>query len=176
MPVRSRRYPQTRMANTPSLDIVSRVDFAEIDNAVNNAKKAVAARFDFKAAKCEIDVDEKEKKLKLVTEAGKMTALIEIFTTAAAKRGISMKAFEFGDILPGLAGASKCEAKIKAGLEQEMAKKIVKLIKESGLKVQTSITGEEIRLTGKKIDDLRAVMTMLQKSDLEVPLQFVNMK
>ncbi len=164
------------MANTPSLDIVSRVDFAEIDNAVNNAKKALADRFDFKNTKSEIEVDRKEKKLKLFTDAGKMNALIEIFTTAAVKRGIPMKAFEFGDILPGLGGASKCEAKIKAGLEQDTAKKIVKLIKETGIKVQASITGEEIRMTGKKIDDLRAVMAILQKADVEVPLQFVNMK
>lgn len=164
------------MAATPSLDIVSRVDFAEIDNAINNAKKSIAARFDFKNARAELEVDRKEKLLKLLTEEGKMNALIEIFTTAAAKRGIAMKAFEFGEILPGAAGGQKCEAKIKAGLEQEMAKKIVKIIKDMGLKVQASIQGEEIRLTGKQIDDLRTVMTNLQKMDLEVPLQFVNMK
>jgi hypothetical protein len=79
-------------------------------------------------------------------------------------------------VLPGAAGGVKCEVKIKAGLEQDMAKKLVKLIKETGLKVQASIQGEEIRLSGKQIDDLRTVMTMLGKADLEVPVQFVNMK
>jgi uncharacterized protein YajQ (UPF0234 family) len=164
------------MPPTPSLDIVSRVDFAEIDNAVNNAKKALAARFDFKNARAEIEIDRKEKLMKLFTEEGKMVALIEIVTTAAVKRGIAMKAFDFGEVLPGAAGGVKCEAKIRSGLEQEMAKKIVKMIKDTGLKVQASIQGEEIRLTGKQIDDLRAVMAMLQKADMEVPLQFVNMK
>lgn len=164
------------MPPTPSLDIVSRLDFAELDNAINNAKKAIAQRFDFKNARVEIEVDPKEKTLKLFTESGKMTALMEIVTTAAVKRGISPKAISYGDIEQGAAGGVKCVAKLRAGLEQEMAKKIVKLIKDTGLKVQASIQGEEIRLSGKQIDDLRAVMTMLQKTELEVPLQFVNMK
>ncbi|MFN9993312.1 MAG: YajQ family cyclic di-GMP-binding protein [Phycisphaerales bacterium] len=164
------------MASTPSLDIVSRVDFAEFDNAINNAKKMIAARFDFKNARVEIELDRKEKKLKLFTEEGKMNALIEIVTTSAVKRGISPKALDFGEIEQGAAGGVKCVAKVRAGLEQEMAKKIVKMIKDTGLKVQASIQGEEIRLSGKQIDDLRSVMAMLTKAELEVPLQFVNMK
>jgi uncharacterized protein YajQ (UPF0234 family) len=164
------------MPPTPSLDIVSRVDFAELDNAVNNAKKAITQRFDFKNSRAEITVDRKEKKLLLLTEDGKMEAVKDIFLTAAVKRGMSVKAFTFDETLPGAAGAVKCEAKIHAGLEQEMAKKIVKMIRDTGLKVQASIQGEEIRLSGKQIDDLRTVMAMLSKSELEVPLQFVNMK
>lgn len=164
------------MADMHSLDIVSRVDFAELDNAINNAKKMVATRFDFKNVAVEMNVDKKEKKLHLVTPDGKMNALKEMFSTSAVKRGFSIKAFDFGQTLPGPAGNVKCEVKIRAGLEQEMAKKIVKMIKDTGLKVQASIQGEEIRLSGKQIDDLRAVMTMLGKAELEVPLQFVNMK
>jgi len=164
------------MADLHSLDIVSRVDFSEIDNAINNTKKAVATRFDFKNALIEITVDKKEKKIHLIAPDGKMNALKEMFNSAAVKRGISVKAFEWGETLPGASANLKCEAKIKAGLEQEYAKKIVKMIKETGLKVQTSIQGEEIRLSGKQIDDLRTVMTMLQKAELEVPVQFLNMK
>lgn len=164
------------MAGMHSLDIVSRIDFAELDNAVNNTKKAVSVRFDFKNVRVEITADKKEKKLSLATEDGKMNALKEMFTSAAVKRGISMKALDWGETLPGPSGGVKCEAKIRNGLEQEMAKRIVKLVKESGYKVQASIQGEEVRLSGKQIDDLRAVMGLLQKSDLEVPLQFINMK
>lgn len=164
------------MADLHSLDIVSRVDFAELDNALNNTRKMVATRFDFKNVNVELTVDKKEKKLHLVTADGKMNALKEMFSSAVVKRGFSVKAFEFGDTLPGAAGGVKCEVKIKAGLEQDMAKKVVKMVKETGLKVQASIQGEEIRLSGKQIDDLRTVMTMLGKAELEVPLQFVNMK
>lgn len=164
------------MADLHTLDIVSRVDFAELDNAINNTRKVVATRFDFKNVNVEMTIDKKEKKLNLVTADGKMNAVKEMFSSAAVKRGFSIKAFEFGDTQPGAAGGVKCEVKIRAGLEQDMAKKIVKLIKETGLKVQASIQGEEIRLSGKQIDDLRTVMTMLGKADLEVPVQFVNMK
>lgn len=164
------------MADMHSLDIVSRVDFAEIDNAINNTKKAVVTRFDFKNAHVEINVDKKEKKLNLVAPDGKMAALREMFGTAAAKRGLSAMAFTWGETLPTSAGAVKCEAKIRSGLEQETSKKIVRMIKDTGLKVQASIQGEEIRLSGKQIDDLRTVMTMLQKADLDVALQYVNMK
>ena len=164
------------MADMHSLDIVSRVDFAELDNAINNTKKAISVRFDFKNVRSEITVDKKEKKLALSTDDGKMNALKEMFSSAAVKRGISVKVFEWGETLPGASGGVKCEAKIRSGLEQDFAKKIVRMVKESGLKVQASIQGEEIRLSGKQIDDLRSVMTMLQKSDLEVPVQFMNMK
>jgi hypothetical protein len=164
------------MASTPSLDIVSRVDFAEIDNAVNNTHKAVAQRFDYRGVKVEITIDQKEKKLVMLADGGKLKGAIDMFLHAAAKRNISMKAFDFGEVGPGPAGRERVEAKIRAGLEQEFAKKIVKMIKETGLKVQASIQGDEIRLSGKSIDDLRSVMAMLQKADLEAPLQFVNMK
>ena len=161
---------------SPSIDIVSRVDFAEIDNAVNNTHKAVAQRFDYRGVKTEIKVDVKEKKIHFVADEGKLSGLIDMFLHSAAKRSISMKAFDMQETLPGPAGAQKCDAKIRSGLEQDFAKKVVKLIKETGLKVQASIQGDEIRLSGKQIDDLRTVMAMLQKADLEAPLQFVNMK
>lgn len=164
------------MADLHTLDVVSRIDFAELDNALNNAKKVLATRFDFKGVKAEITIDKKEKKLNLYTADGKMTALKEIFSNAAVKRGISVRAFSWGEVLPGADAGMKCEAKIRSGLEQDMAKKIVKIVKESGLKVQTSIQGEEVRLSAKQIDDLRTVMASLTEADLEVPLQYVNMK
>lgn len=164
------------MADMHSLDIVSRIEFAELDNAINNTKKMIATRFDFRNCRAEMTVDKKEKKLHLTTEDGKMNALKEMFLSAVVKRGISVKVFDWAEPLPGSAAGVKTEAKIRSGLEQDFAKKIVKMIKETGLKVQASIQGEEIRLTGKQIDDLRSVMTMLQKADLDAPLQFMNMK
>ena len=94
----------------------------------------------------------------------------------AHKRGLALKAFVWGEPEPGLAGKLKREVKIQDGIEQEKAKSIVKLIKESGLKVQASIQGDEVRVNGKQIDDLQSVMRMLEASNLDLPLQFANLK
>ncbi len=160
-----------------SFDIVSRFDFAELDNAINNTLKAVAARFDFRGSPVEITVEKKDKKIKLsADDPGKMKGLRDMFESAAHRRGLDIKAFAWGEVEPGLAGRSKCEAKIADGIEQEIAKTIVRLIKDSKLKVQASIQGDELRVNGKKIDDLQSVIHLLNSSDLKIPLQFVNMK
>jgi len=161
----------------PSLDIVSRVNFSELDNAINNTKKAIAQRFDFRGATADMDVDRKEKKMKVVADDGtKLKGIREMFEHAAFKRGITSTTFEWAEHEPTIAGKLKCEVKIKDGLEQDLAKSIVKIIKDSKLKVQPSIQGEEVRVTGKQIDDLQAVMKLLNGSGLGVPLQYVNMK
>jgi uncharacterized protein YajQ (UPF0234 family) len=161
----------------PSFDIVSRFNFAELDNAINNTRKAIAARFDFRGATAEIEVDRKEKKMKVVADdATKMRGIKEMFITAAMRRGLDAKAFDWGETEDGLAGKVKAAVKIRDGIEQDTAKQIVKMIKESKLKVQASIQGEELRVNGKQIDDLQAVMKLLNAAELPVPLQFVNMK
>ncbi len=161
----------------PSFDIVSRVNFAELDNALNNTLKAVANRFDFRGATAEITVDRKEKKLKLVADDNmKMNGLREMFEQAAVKRGIALKTFDFGETEPTLAGKLKCEAKIMDGIEQEKAKEISRLIKDSKIKVQPSIQGDELRVSGKQIDDLQATMKFLDGAGLGIPLQYVNLK
>lgn len=161
----------------PSFDIVSRFNFAELDNAINNTKKAVAARFDFKGSPIEITVDPKEKTLKFVAEDGtKMKGLREMFHSAAVRRGLEGRAFDWGETEPTIAGKLKCSAKIVDGIEQEKAKSMVKIIKESKMKVQASIQGDELRVSGKQIDDLQAVMKLLNGSELGIPLQYVNMK
>jgi hypothetical protein len=161
----------------PSFDIVSRMNYPELDNALNNTKKAVAQRFDFRGATAEIAVDQKEKTLKfLADDATKLRGLIEMFQSAVIKRGISLKSFEMPEFEAALGGKMKCVAKIKDGLEQEKAKEISRIIKDSKLKVQPSIQGDELRVTGKQIDDLQAVMKMLTAAEIGVPLQYVNMK
>ncbi len=161
----------------PSYDIVSRVNFAELDNALGNTHKAIANRFDFRGATAELTLDKKEKKLKIVADdSGKLKGIREMFETAAVKRGISLKTFTWGETEHALAGKAKCEVKINDGIEQDKAKEIVKLIKGSGLKVQASIQEDELRVQGKKIDDLQAIMRMLDAANLGVPLQYVNLK
>ncbi len=162
--------------STPSLDIVSRVDFAELDNAVNNLKKAMSTRFDFKGSQWTIEVDKKEKKIKIVAEDGtKHRGIQEEFLKAAMRRGIDAKAMVWGETEPGLAGNLKRTIEIKSGLDQDTAKQIVKLIKDSKLKVTASIQGEEVRVSGKQIDDLQTIMKVLP-GQIAVPLQFVNFK
>ncbi|MGD9690484.1 MAG: YajQ family cyclic di-GMP-binding protein [Phycisphaerales bacterium] len=163
----------------PSMDIVSRFNFSELDNAINNTQKAVAQRFDFRGAHVELSVDRKEKKVKLVADdATKMKGLRDMFESAAHRRGIDLKAFAWSPPEPGAAGRLKCEAKIADGVEPEIAKKVVKLIKDSKLKVQASIQGDELRVSGKQIDDLQAVMKLVDGAagGLGVPFQYVNMK
>jgi uncharacterized protein YajQ (UPF0234 family) len=161
----------------PSFDVVSRMNFAELENALNNTRKAIAARFDFRGATAELTLDTKEKKLKILADDGtKHKGIREMFESAANKRGIALKSFQWGEPEAGAAGKLKREVKIVDGIEQEKAKSMVKLIKESKLKVQASIQGEELRVTGKQIDDLQAVMKMLDGAGLDVPLQYVNMK
>lgn len=164
----------------PSLDIVSKIDFAELDNAINNTKKAIAARFDFRNSPVEITVDKKEKNIHIhAADGGKLEAVKDIFESALIRRGLHTKSFEFKDPEParhGATGAMKRDVKLKEGLTPELAKEIAKLVKESKIKVQASIQGDEVRLTGKQIDDLRAVMALLNAADLAQPLQYVNMK
>ncbi|MCA3005580.1 MAG: YajQ family cyclic di-GMP-binding protein [Planctomycetaceae bacterium] len=161
----------------PSFDIVSKTDMAELDNALNNTRKAILQRFDFRGAKYELNLDKKEKKLVMLAEDGtKLEAIREMFKQNAIRRNLSLKCFDFGEVTIAGGGMSKREIKIRDGLEQETAKQITKLIKESALKVQASIQGDEIRVTGKKIDDLQAVIATLNAADLEVALQYVNMK
>lgn len=161
----------------PSFDVVSRFNFPELDNAINNTQKAVATRFDFRGSTTEITVDKKEKRLKFVADDGtKMRGLIDMFQSAAHRRGLDLKAFDWPEPEPTIAGKLKCEPKIRDGIEQETAKSIVRFIKDSKMKVQASIQGEELRVTGKQIDDLQAIMKLLNGAGFGIPLQYVNMK
>jgi len=161
----------------PSLDIVSRVNFAELDNALNNTKKAIAQRFDFRGATADFVLDQKEKTLKITADdEGKLRGIREMFESAVNRRGLPLKTFEWGEVEPALGGKVRWPVKIINGIEQDKAKEIVKMIKETKMKVQCSIQGDELRLSGKQIDDLRAVMKLLDTAGLDTPLQYVNMK
>ncbi|MBI2092621.1 MAG: YajQ family cyclic di-GMP-binding protein [Deltaproteobacteria bacterium] len=161
----------------PSFDIVNKVDMQEIDNAVNNCIKEVATRFDFRNSRTAIELNKKDKVINIVTsDKMKMEALQDMITTHCIRRKVNSKCLEFKDFEPTGQGLLKREVKIKEGIEMEIAHKIVKIIKGLNLKVQASIQDEQVRVSGKKIDDLQAVIQTLNAQDLGIPLQYVNMK
>ncbi|MCL4540090.1 MAG: YajQ family cyclic di-GMP-binding protein [Bacteroidetes bacterium] len=161
----------------PSFDIVNRVDLQEVDNAINNTKKEIATRYDFRGSVAEVNLDKKEKKIHVVAEHEmRMDAVMDMLMTHLIRRKVDPKVLKAKAVEPTSQGHVKREIGIQEGIETEIAKKIVKLIKDQKLKVQAAIQDEQVRVTGKKIDDLQEVIKMLKDEDFGVPLQFVNMK
>ncbi len=161
----------------PSFDIVSKVEVQLLDNAVNVVKKEITNRFDFKNSHVVIDLDKKSYQLQIEADDNmKMGQIIDVLINRAHKQGIAPEAFDLAKEAYPSGKVVKKEVSVRNGLKQEDAKKIVKLIKDSGLKVQGAIQDDLIRVTGKKIDDLQAVIKLLQGADLRIPLQFVNMR
>ncbi|HRE37486.1 MAG TPA: YajQ family cyclic di-GMP-binding protein [Chitinophagaceae bacterium] len=161
----------------PSFDIVSKVDAQALDNAVNVTTKEITNRFDFKGSHVVIDLDKKEFNIKLETEDDmKMRQLIDVLISRAHKQGIAPEAFDTSKQGAQSGKVWRKEVKVRNGLVQEDAKKIVKLIKDSGLKVQASINDDLVRVTGKKIDDLQSVIQLCKTSNMGIPLQYVNMR
>lgn len=161
----------------PSFDIVSKVDAQALDNAVNVTTKEITNRFDFKGSHVVIDLDKKDFNIKLETDDDmKMRQLIDVLISRAHKQGIAPEAFDTSKQGAQSGKVWKKDVKVRNGLVQEDAKKIVKLIKDSGLKVQASINDDLVRVTGKKIDDLQSVIQLCRTSNLGIPLQYVNMR
>lgn len=161
----------------PSFDIVSKVDAQALDNAVNVVTREITNRFDFKGSHIVIDLDKKEFLLKLETDDDmKMKQLLDVLISRAHKQGIAPEAFDASKEGHQSGKFWKKEVKVKNGLAQEDAKKIVKLIKDAGKKVQASINDDLVRVTGKKIDDLQDVIQLCKTSNLGIPLQYVNMR
>lgn len=161
----------------PSFDIVSKVDAQALDNAVNVTTKEITNRFDFKGAHVAINLDKKEFKIQVETEDDmKMQQLVDVLINRAHKQGISPEAFDRSKEGYQSGKLWKKELLVRNGLKQEDAKKIVKLIKDAGLKVQASINDDIVRVTGKKIDDLQEVIQLCKTADLGVPLQYENMR
>lgn len=159
----------------PSFDVVSQVNTQELDNAVNQTMREIGQRYDFRGSKSALTL-EKERIQLVADDDYKARSLIEILRQKMAKRGIDQKAIEEGTVEPGLGGMIKCELKIKQGIPTEIAKQITKGIKELPTKVQAQIQDEQIRVTGKKKDDLQAVIAYLKAGNFDVPLQFINFR
>lgn len=161
----------------PSFDFVSKVDAQALDNAVNVTTKEITNRFDFKNSHVQIELNKKEFTLALETEDEmKMRHLIEVLINRAHKQGISPEAFDQSKACTASGKLVKQEVSVRNGIRQEDAKKIVKLIKDAGLKVQASIIEDSVRVTGKKIDDLQAVIQASKSWNLGIPLQVENMR
>jgi len=159
----------------PSFDTVSEVDKQEIDNAVNQVRKEILQRYDFKGVKTEITLEKDLIKV-LTGDETHMKATQDILMSKAVKRGIDLKSLEIGKTEPAGGQMVRCEIKVIEGIETEKAKKIVVAIKESKLKVQAQIQDNQVRVTGKKRDDLQEVMTLLRAKDFSLALQFKNFR
>ena len=161
----------------PSFDIASQVDLQTLDNAINTAKKEILTRYDFKDSETEIELDKKNFIIRITTaDEMKISNIEDILMTRMVKQNLDVKALDLSKETEASGKTVKKEISVKNGLEKEMAKKITKIIKDSGIKVQAAIMDDIVRVSGKKTDDLQAVIALLRRSNLEVPLQFVNMK
>ena len=160
----------------PSFDIVSNADVQEIDNAVNQAIKEIQQRYDFKGSKSEIKWDKKEEIVILAEDDGKLRNIIEILQTKFAKRGVSLKSLDYGKVEDASGSMKRQVLKIRQGIPADKAKEISKIIKEMKVKVQPQIQDDQIRVTGKKIDDLQAVIQDLKGRDFDINLQYINMR
>lgn len=164
------------MANF-SFEIVSEVDIQEVDNGVNQAKKELAQRYDFKGSKSNIDFKREEKKILLIADDDfKLKALHEILVSRLAKRNISHKSLTYKTAERAFEGTLRQTIEITTGIPQEKAKELNKIIKELGFKVQTQIEGEKIKVSSPKKDDLQAVIAHLRGLDFSLPLNFNNFR
>jgi uncharacterized protein YajQ (UPF0234 family) len=163
------------MSNESSYDIVSKMDMQELNNAIQQAEKEIATRFDFKGSKSSIEL-QKDTLVVVSDDDFKLQNVLDILHSKMAKRGIALKNLEYGKIEPAASSTVKQKISLKQGIDQENAKKINILIRDSKLKVKSQIQGDQIRVTGKNKDDLQAIMALLRKSDIPLDLQFTNLK
>ena len=159
----------------PSFDIVSTVDMQEIDNAVNQTLKEIAQRYDFKGSKSQVTLEKDAIKV-LADDDFRLKAIIDILQSKCIKRGISVKALQYGKAEAATGGMVRQIITIQQGISKEKGKEINALVKETKLKVQSQIQEDQVRVTGKNIDDLQEIIRILKGKDLGVELQFVNFR
>ncbi|MBI4651190.1 YajQ family cyclic di-GMP-binding protein [Candidatus Desantisbacteria bacterium] len=158
-----------------SFDIVSKIDLQEVNNAINQATKEIAQRFDFKGSKTAITLDKETINITTDDEC-RLKNVIDILENKFVKRSIPIKALQHGTILSSLGGTVKQSITIQQGIPKEKTKEIVKILKDLKLKIQTQIQNDQIRVTGRSKDDLQSVMKHLRESNLDVNMQFTNFK
>lgn len=159
----------------PSFDVVSRIDLQEVDNALNQTRKEVAQRYDLKDSKTEIEWDQKELTITSADDF-KLKAVVDVLQSKLVKRNVPIKNLDYGVVESALGGRARQKITVQQGLETEKAREIVKFIKGSGVKVQAQIMDDEVRVIGKKRDDLQDVIAKLRGADLGLALQFVNFR
>ena len=163
------------MPDEHSFDIVSRVDLQEVLNAVQQAMKEISQRFDFKGSKSNIELDREKNEILVVSDDEyKLKSVLDILQGKLIKRSVSLKSLSYGKVEPALTGTIKQVIKLQQGIPVDKAKEIVRLVKDTKLKVQCEIQKDQVRVRAKKIDDLQAVMKLLREKDFGVHMEFVN--
>ena len=159
----------------PSFDVVSKVDMQEVSNALQQARKEILQRYDFKGSKTEIDQDKDS--IKIVSDDEiRVKAVVDVLQSKLIKRGVNLKSLEYGKIEPAAGSTARQVITIHQGLDTDAAREVVKLIKDAKLKVQAQVQYDQVRVTGKQRDDLQSVIQTLRAADFRRPLQFVNMR
>lgn len=161
------------MADMHSFDIVSKINMQEMTNAIQQATKEIETRYDFKGSKSSIELG-KEEITVLSDDDFRLKSVIDILQNKMIKRGIPIKALKYGKEEEATGGTVRMKIKLQQGIEQESAKKIVATIKDTKMKVQASIQGDQVRVTAKSIDDLQAIMKMLKEKEFDFAMQFDN--
>jgi cyclic-di-GMP-binding protein len=163
------------MASENSFDIVSKIDMQELDNALNQARKELAQRYDLKDSNSNILFNQKDMELTLESASDfTLKSVVDVMQSKFIKRGISVQSLDYGKIESATQNSVRQKVKLKQGIDKETAKKITTAVKEMKLKVQASVQGDEVRISGKQLDDLQTVQRQLGAMDLGVPLQFLN--
>jgi hypothetical protein len=164
------------MASTASFDVSTGADLQEVDNAVNQALKEIAQRYDFKGTHCSIDFDREKAELRLAADDEfRMEALLEVLRGRLIKRGVPIKNLQIGDLIPSTGQSVRRTVALTQGIVGDVAKKIVRAIKDAGFKkVQASIQGDEVRVTSPSKDELQSVITFLRGQDFGIELKFGN--
>ena len=160
-----------------SFDVVNKVNMEELSNAVGNAKKELAQRYDFRGSNTEIELDAKAMQIVATTEDEmKVEAVRDMLITHAVRRKLDAACLEFKEAQPAGGKKLRVEVQVKDGIERDIARKITKDVKDSKITVQVAIQGEELRITGKKRDDLQATIALIKTNDYGIPLQYENMR
>ena len=159
----------------PSFDVVSKIDLAEVDNAINNVMREVNQRYDFKGSICKVERDDDN--LTVIAEDDmKLRQVHDLIFTHWARRKIDSKALEFNEPEAAAQGSLRQQVSIRQGIDTSLGRTIIKSVKSAKLKVQVAIQGDELRVTGKKRDDLQKVITLVKEMELEQPLQYINFR
>jgi len=158
-----------------SFDVVSKVNLQEVSNAVQQASKEIATRFDFRGSASRIELKEKELELVLLSDdEHKLKSVVDVLETKLVRRGVAVKSLDYGRVEPAAGGTVRQVAKIQQGIPSEKAKEIVKAIKDRKLKVQAAIQADQVRVAGRNKDDLQTAIAILKEGDFGLPLQFTN--
>ena len=161
----------------PSFDIVSKVDVQKLDNAINTAKKEISTRYDFHDSKTTIELDKKTMNVQVVTEHEmRMKAVEGIIIARLIKQGVDPSCLDFGTPQYASNNMVRKDVNIKQGIDKESARKVVKIVKESGMKLQASIMEDQVRVMGKKLDDLQKMISLIRAGNVGLPLQYENFR